>query len=236
MNAPLSKDAAYTTVREDIADLVPMHALRVLDLGCSNGTLGRHLRRRQPGQVVWGVEFDPAYAEQAASVLDHAINANLDSDEWRQAIGSQRFDCIVMADVLEHLADPARCLAHACELLSAGGCVVVSLPNIRHVSALWSIFLRGRFPRRERGLFDRTHLRWFTFGDGVALMQAAGLEVQAVDVGLRVGDRGGGPINRRLNRLPAALRQWAPLREFLGYQFALRAVKLAGAANAKPAG
>lgn len=229
MESNLLKDAAYTTVRDDIAQLVPPHAISVLDLGCSNGVLGRHLRTMEPRRHVLGVESDRAYAQQAALVLDRVVVENLDSDAWVEALNGQKFDCVVMADVLEHLSDPARCLSKACATLAPGGCVVVSLPNIRHISAITAIFLSGRFPQRERGLFDRTHLRWFTFADATAMLHAAGMQVEAVDVGLRLGDRGGGPLNRRLNRLPVAIRRWGLFREFLGYQFAIRAVRNARA-------
>jgi hypothetical protein len=47
-------------------------------------------------------------------------------------------------------------------LLSPSACLIVSLPNIRHISALYSIFFSGSFPRRQRGIFDDTHWRWFT--------------------------------------------------------------------------
>ena len=107
--------------------------------------------------------------------------------------------------------------------LRAGGCVVVSLPNIRHLSALRAIFLGGRFPQRDRGIFDRTHMRWFTITDAHALLADCGLKVSARDFALRWGDRGGGRINRLLNHLPKAAQQWTPVREFLTYQMCLRA-------------
>ena len=47
--------------------------------------------------------------------------------------------------------------------------------------------MRGSWPRLDSGLFDRTHLRWFTLDDMVRLFNAAGLEVQSVTP--RVFDR-----------------------------------------------
>jgi hypothetical protein len=89
------------------------------------------------------------------------------------------------------------------------------LPNIRHVSALTSIFCSGTFPRRDRGLFDRTHLHWFTFRDACALLNENGLELLAFYQGLRWGDVGGGRLNRLLNRLPDKVKRSMPVREFL---------------------
>lgn len=197
--------------------------MNVLDVGCSNGALGLSLKVAQPGRRVSGIEFDPAFAHEAQAHLDQVVRADLDAMDWDEALGGQRFDCIVFADVLEHLADPKRCLEPACTHLRPGGTVVVSVPNIRHLSALWALFVVGRFPRRDRGLFDRTHLRWFTIGDLHALLADAGLRACATRQALRWGDAGGGRLNRLLNRLPLAVQRWTPVREFLTYQVCIRA-------------
>jgi hypothetical protein len=110
-------------------------------------------------------------------------------------------------------------------VLSPGGVVIISVPNIRHVSAMYSIAVRGRFPRRERGLFDKTHLRWFTFADAVALCRDAGLEVNRVIPLLRLYDLPGGRTNERLERLLGRFRSAWFVREFLAYQFLLIATR-----------
>jgi hypothetical protein len=103
--------------------------------------------------------------------------------------------------------------------------VVISIPNIRHVSAMYSIAIRGRFPRRERGLFDKTHLRWFTYDDAVALCRNAGLEVLRVTPLLRLRDLPGGRTNEWLDRLLGPFRSVRLVRDFLAYQFLLTATK-----------
>ena len=223
--APIAqRNAAYTTPRPDVFAMVPPAARHILDVGCSNGALGRSLMTAQPGRSVCGIEFDTAFAREAADHLDHVINGDLNLLDWREALVGRSFDCIIFADVLEHLVEPKRCLMQARQHLRAGGCVVVSLPNIRHLSALRAIFLGGRFPQCDRGIFDRTHMRWFTIADAHALLADCGLKVSARDFSLRWGDRGGGRINRLLNHLPKAAQQWMPVREFLTYQMCLRAV------------
>lgn len=220
---PASREAAYTTPRPDVFAFVPPRARRVLDVGCSNGALGRSLKTAQPGRSVWGIEFDTRFATAASLHLDRVLTADLNQFDWGAALGDSSFDCIIFADVLEHLVQPERCLAQALRHLNAGGCVVISLPNIRHLSALRAIFFGGVFPRRDRGIFDRTHLRWFTIKDAYRLLGECGLHVSDVSFALRWGDTGGGRMNRILNRVPAAMRKWAPVRELLTYQMCLRA-------------
>ena len=40
--------------------------------------------------------------------------------------------------------------------------------------------LHGQWPLAEHGLFDRTHLRWFTKQSIIKLMQDAGLNIQDI--------------------------------------------------------
>jgi hypothetical protein len=82
----------------------------------------------------------------------------------------------VFGDVLEHLRDPWAVLAWAATRLRNGGIAVVSVPNAVHWTARREI-ARGRFPLRDWGTFDRTHLRWFTRASARELLEGAGLAV-----------------------------------------------------------
>jgi methionine biosynthesis protein MetW len=217
--------ASYTGGRHDIVACVPPGARQILDAGCSNGSLGEALRSAVPGRTVWGIEADPTFCREAAARIDRVVQADLDGLAWTETFAAHRFDALIFADVLEHLRDPWTVLRDAVQVLSPGGVVVISIPNIRHVSAMYSIAIRGRFPRRERGLFDKTHLRWFTYGDAVALCRNAGLEVLRVTPLLRLRDLPGGRANEWLDRLLGPFRSVRLVRDFLAYQFLLTATK-----------
>jgi predicted RNA methylase len=92
---------AYESVRDEIVELVPERARRVLDLGCSNGWLAAALKERGPVEVV-GIEREPAYAAVARERCDRVVVG--DVQDVPSDLG--RFDCLVAADVLEHLVDP----------------------------------------------------------------------------------------------------------------------------------
>lgn len=216
------RSVAYTTPRPDVFAMVPLGAIQILDVGCSNGALGRSLKAVQLGRMVSGIEFDAQFAAEAAQHLDYVVHADINELDWDVKFAGRDFDCIIFADVLEHIVEPAKCLLQARRHLKPGGCVVVSLPNVRHLSVLVDVFLGGRFPQRDRGIFDRTHLRWFTVADAHSLLKANGFSVKSMSVALRWGDKGGGRINRILNRLPTRLQQWGLIREFLTYQMCLR--------------
>jgi methionine biosynthesis protein MetW len=169
----------YETERPEVQALVPRSAGRVLDLGCASGALGAALKARQGAEVV-GIELSPDYAADAAARLDDVICADV-AEALEQPEGLGRFDCVVAADVLEHLVDPWTALERAAGLLNPGGVAVVSLPNVQYALTFWTLVRRGTWPRDPAGLFDATHLRWFTLRDARALFEGAGLEVEAVE-------------------------------------------------------
>ena len=83
------------------------------------------------------------------------------------------FDVVLCGDVLEHLRDPWSALR---ALAALGGQVVLSVPNVAHWTGRRAL-ARGRFPYAEHGLFDRTHLRFFTRASARDLAQSAGLRI-----------------------------------------------------------
>jgi methionine biosynthesis protein MetW len=159
-----------------VLEAVPLGA-RVLDVGCATGYLAAELAAR--GSAVVGVEADPAAAAEAAAACERVVTGDVESADCRAALaGLAPFDAIVCADVLEHLRDPWTALGSLAPLLRSGGRAVLSVPNIGHWTARRAL-LRGRFPYAAHGLFDRTHLRFFTRASARELAAAAGLRVRA---------------------------------------------------------
>ena len=147
--------------------LVGAEPRRILDVGCGQGELGHVLKQR--GHHVIGVDWSPP-----RFTLDAFVQADV-------ALGlppsiDGQFDVVLLADVLEHLAEPLKLLADAKQRLTPGGVLLVSLPNVAH----WSVRAQlavGRFDYTNKGLLDRGHLRFFTHASALRLFQDAGLEV-----------------------------------------------------------
>jgi SAM-dependent methyltransferase len=162
----------YDQARPEVADLVPPTCRRVLEVGCASGQLGRLLKTR--GHHVIGVELVPEVADAAREHLDEVVTADVETDAFPFAPDS--FDCIVFADVLEHLFDPWRVLREALETLSPDGYVVASIPNVQNLDVIWRL-MRGRWDYRERGITDFGHLRFFTLRTIRSLFEQAKLEI-----------------------------------------------------------
>jgi methionine biosynthesis protein MetW len=146
---------------------------RVLDVGCAEGYLARLLAER--GCTVIGMEASPAAAESARRWCAEVVVGDVEADEVRARV-SGPFDRVLLGDVLEHLREPGAVLRWAGGLLAPGGRVVASLPNVAHWTGRRAL-LRGRFPREDHGLFDRTHLRFYTRAGARRLVEDAGLRV-----------------------------------------------------------
>ena len=166
--------AGYETARPDVQAHVPGDAVSILDLGCSNGALGADLKRARQRTVI-GVELDPAYAEVAAARLDRVVVGDVEGFLAAEPPPEAPFDCLIAADVLEHLVDPWTALRRAAALVRPGGTVIVSVPNVLHYGLLVRLVREKRWPRESEGPFDATHLRWFSRSDAEELLSQAGL-------------------------------------------------------------
>jgi methionine biosynthesis protein MetW len=146
---------------------------RVLDVGCATGYMARLLGER--GCTVIGVESQAEAAAQARDSCETVIEGDIEDPATRRVLPAP-FEVVIFADVLEHLRDPWETLAFARALLADGGRALVSVPNIGHWTARRAL-VRGRFRYAEHGLFDRTHLRFFTRESASELARRAGFEV-----------------------------------------------------------
>lgn len=149
--------------------------LAVLDVGCWNGALGRKLKA-QLNVVIDGIERD---ASQAASARENGYRNVHVLDLNRQSIKvvNCRYDYVLFGDVLEHLLEPDAVLRESRTLLAEGGKTLVSMPNIAFLGCRLSHLL-GKWDYADYGILDRTHLRFYTRGTMLALMEDCGFRVE----------------------------------------------------------
>ncbi|HEY1015262.1 MAG TPA: class I SAM-dependent methyltransferase [Herpetosiphonaceae bacterium] len=201
----------YANARADVLRQVPLSARNVLDVGCGAGALGASIKRRQQARVV-GIEYVREQAAHAATLLDAVHPGDVAAVELPDPPAS--FDCLIYADVLEHLVDPWAVLARHRELIAPGGTLLVSLPNVQFAGVLVDL-LRGRWEYRARGVMDRTHLRFWTRRSAEALIAGAGYEV----VGLRRNMRWWDDPSSRLHRFARIMQPLPWLRDLFTYQY-----------------
>jgi 2-polyprenyl-3-methyl-5-hydroxy-6-metoxy-1,4-benzoquinol methylase len=162
----------------------------VLDAGGSSGYVSTALAER--GATVIVVDVDAAAVAEAVASGREAYCVDLSVDAPPLAPGS--VDLLILADVLEHLADPVAALRRLRPLLAPGARLVASVPN----GANWALrlqLLAGRWQYTDRGLLDRTHLRNFTRRSFHETLEAGGFEVVEADLTCPVPRFRGGRVS-----------------------------------------
>ena len=164
--------------RTDLLEMVDLQkpSLAVLEVGCACGATLLAIRNKNPEARLYGIEFNA----QAAALASHfAVVESLDVETLDRPAWHEKFDYIILGDVIEHLREPQRAMKNLALLLKPGGCVLVSTPNVMHFS-VFRMMLEGRWKYEDAGILDRTHLRFFTRTELLALLREAGLEPQVV--------------------------------------------------------
>ena len=109
-----------------------IHGQHVLDIGCSQGILAVLAGRN--GKTVLGIDNDDEAIKYALNMLEneedsikHSVNF-VCADFLNYDFCEQRFDTIVIGEVLEHLYKPELFIEKISELLTPDGVVIASVP------------------------------------------------------------------------------------------------------------
>ncbi len=178
--------------------------------GAARGGTLRWLRERYPASYTIGLERNPALRADLEQNCSEAHTVDLAAGV--PDVG--RPDLMLFLDVLEHLPDPLAVLRDLTAQLAPNGAVIVSLPNVAHLSVAAPLLFQGKFDYQDAGILDRTHLRFFVRHTAVDLLSRAGLTVRR---GLFSGLRG--PRTQVIDLLTLGA-----LRTRLARQFILLAV------------
>jgi SAM-dependent methyltransferase len=147
----------------------------VLDVGCGAGANAREIRQLAPDVRLVGIEPNAQAATLARAACDEVFEGTL--DHFLEHAATRRFDAVVLSDVIEHVADPLGFLKRlASHPATRSAAWLVSVPNY----AVWYNRLRtlaGTFSYTWSGLYDRTHLRFFTRRSLQELLAAAGRSI-----------------------------------------------------------
>ena len=148
--------------------------LRILDVGTADGYMGAILKKQ--GHYLIGVERNTKLAAAARLHYDRFHHVDIEEFDFPY---HEEFDYILFADVLEHLRDPAAVIGRSLGALKPTGKVILSVPNVANFVVRMGL-LFGRFDYGDRGILDRTHLRFFTLAS--ARRMIADLSCQVVDI------------------------------------------------------
>jgi 2-polyprenyl-3-methyl-5-hydroxy-6-metoxy-1,4-benzoquinol methylase len=178
-------DATYhDKVRTELIQLIGNPGMRMLDVGCAAGATSAVLKANYPKSHFTGLELNHKAAQIAAQRLDVVIRENIETLPLPDArLPDANFDTILLADVLEHLANPWDVLARLRRLLKPAGKVVACIPNVFNLRLLDDL-AQGDWHYAANGLLDITHLRFFTAESMQRMFEETGYKVVSI-TGLR---------------------------------------------------
>lgn len=168
-------DAQTVGYNYDLLNLIPS-VNKLIEVGCNTGALAAAYKAKNADCYYIGVELSEDAATKAKGVCDAIYQMNVETAD--DAFFEQHKDvkCWIFGDVLEHLIDPWRLLERIRKVISPDAYIMASIPNAQH----WSVQARlsiGDFRYEDYGLFDRTHLRWFTRVTILEMFQKAGFAI-----------------------------------------------------------
>lgn len=183
------KDAKYFSgARKLFIDSLPVNPeARMLEIGCGNGDTSAYARATQKCGWCCGVELCEAPAREARTKLDQVIVGDVEKVAMPFAPGT--FDVLILSEVVEHLVDPWKALAQLRTLMKPGAIVLAGSPNVCHYDVVRTL-LKGRWRYETKGIFDATHLRWFSPATYAELFESAGFKVEFVRAAGPIGKKG----------------------------------------------
>jgi methionine biosynthesis protein MetW len=149
----------------------------ILEIGCNTGYFSRSLIKC--GHEVLGIEVD---ADAAQIAISNGVNVICGSIEENSLIKSinQKFDIILMMDVLEHCVHPVDVLKSLQKIIKPNGKIIITGPNV----AYWAVrkdLLLGRWNYTDSGILDRTHLHFYTASTWQSLIEDSGYKISFME-------------------------------------------------------
>lgn len=168
----------FSNIRKDLVNFIKPNSkdLKILEIGAAYGETLFYLKEKGIASECVGVDlFEDVNNKQNYKNIDRFIFGNIEQIDLAEY--NDYFDVILLPDVLEHLLEPKPVLNKIKKYLKEDGKIIVSMPNIRHYSALIKIFIKGDFRYEESGIFDYTHMRFYCRKNIQELLEISGYKI-----------------------------------------------------------
>ena len=177
-----------------VLDAVPGCSGLALDVGCGDGANFRALVAK--GLVVDGITLSTLEAAHVAPHVRKVFVCNLE-DGMPEV--TDKYNVIICSHVLEHIAYPKKLLEGIRGVMAPGAIMVVALPNVMNYRSRLEL-IKGNFPVADSGVWDYTHVRWYTIESASELFKNHGFEID------RVWVDGALPLYRITRHIPRSIQ------------------------------
>ena len=148
----------------------------VLDIGCNNTKLSKILSDRKNCKVT---AIDKSEKLENSSFIEKYISFDLDNG--LPDLNYNKFDYILLLDVIEHLKNPEEFMIKLKQKTEKNPklTIIASTGNVGFF-IIRLMLLFGSFNYGNKGILDKTHTRLFTFSSFKQLMIQAGFNIKKI--------------------------------------------------------
>lgn len=163
--------------RCDLFELIDSHPKRICEIGCADGTnlteVSKYLGYPIDKGNLFGVDI---VADGSCENYQNFQFIHQTAEEFLEAYHDAPFDLIILSDVVEHLYNPWMFMKKLKKLVTPHGRVLISVPNIQNLQYINGT-VSGSFNYANTGLFDVTHIRFFSVETLTQLLEVNGYRV-----------------------------------------------------------
>ena len=148
----------------------------VLDIGCNSSKLAKILINGKNCKVT---SIDKSEKLENSSFIEKYISFDLDNG--LPDLNYNKFDYILLLDVIEHLKNPEEFMIKLKQKTEKNPnlTIIVSTGNVGFL-IIRLMLLFGNFNYGNKGILDKTHTRLFTFSSFKRLMLQAGFSIKKI--------------------------------------------------------
>lgn len=163
----------FSNLRADLISLIPENEEnKILEIGAGTCETLIEIKRLKLAREVVGVELIKLEdSQQDSPDIDRLIIGNIENLE--SDLPKNYFDVIICGDIIEHLVYPEAALRKLHNHLKQDGIIIISIPNFRDYHILYRVVILADFKYTDRGILDRTHLRFFCKKNIISLLTSA---------------------------------------------------------------
>jgi 2-polyprenyl-3-methyl-5-hydroxy-6-metoxy-1,4-benzoquinol methylase len=153
------KYSSHSLIISQIKKLGPKNT-EMLDIGCFTGELLNRIRQiEDTSNIYYGADLANYINKDFDFIKFYTLDFN--SPDLDKVFENRKFEIIILGDILEHLVDPWKALDNLVQIVKHTSKILISIPNSAHWYFRLKVLL-GKIEYTRNGLFDKTHLRFFT--------------------------------------------------------------------------
>ncbi len=167
---------------------------RVLDLGCGDGKLLKHLKTVL-NITGYGMEIDPVKNVKAIQAGLNVIQSNLNENDIEEYFEKDSFDFIIMTQALQVVRRPDLLLE---QMLTTGKECIITFPNFGHWKNRLQLAFTGRMPKNKylpNTWYDTPNIHLCTFKDFEDLCAEKSIQIVNKSV---INQKGKGSLGMKL--------------------------------------